>query len=168
MRSTSRTRARGQGLTEFALIVPVVILLLLGIIDFGRAIYAYNTIGNASRVGVRVAIVNQNGPGLGCVSGTNGAPANTTQVSAQDCAQQAAVALPGAVAAVTYRDITDTSNCSPVAVGCLAVVTTTYTFRPITPIISNIVGNAIVLSSMSKEPVEFVCPASGPTCIPGQ
>jgi hypothetical protein len=69
---------------------------------------------------------------------------------------------------VTYRTIDDSADCGTVQVGCLAVVKTTYTFHPITPIISNIVGNSIVLSSTSKEPVEFICPASGATCVPGQ
>ena len=52
-------RARGQGLVEFALVFPVFILLLFGIFDLGRAVYAYNTIGDAAREGARVAIVNQ-------------------------------------------------------------------------------------------------------------
>ena len=168
MNTRTRTRRGGQSLVEFALIIPVFLVMVLGIVDFGRAIYAYNTLANASRAGVRVAIVNQNVPGLGCDSGTNGAPPDTTRVSPQDCAQQAAVALPGAVASVTYRDITDSTGCSPVQVGCLAVVTTTFAFKPITPIISNIVGNSIVLSSTSKEPVEALCPLKVAPCTPGQ
>ena len=53
-------RNRGQALAEFALVFPVFFLLLMGILDFGRAIYAYNTLSNASRAAVRVAIVDQN------------------------------------------------------------------------------------------------------------
>ncbi len=163
-----RHRSHGQGLVEFALILPVLLILLLGILDFGRAIYAYNTLSNASRAGVRVAIVNQNGAGLGCVGGSNASPGDPTMTSPQDCAEQAAVVLGGATATVTYRNITDTAACSPVQVGCLAVVTTSYTFTLITPIISNIVGSSIVLSSTSKEPVEFICPQTAAVCVPGQ
>ena len=54
-----RPKERGQGLVEFALVFPVFILLLFGILDLGRAVYAYNTIGDAAREGARVAIVNQ-------------------------------------------------------------------------------------------------------------
>ena len=50
---------RGQGLVEFALVFPVIVLILFGVFDFGRAIYAYNTIANAARQGARVAAVNQ-------------------------------------------------------------------------------------------------------------
>jgi len=46
---------RSQGLTEFALIAPVILLLTFGIIDFGRAIYFWVTIQQASREAVRTA-----------------------------------------------------------------------------------------------------------------
>ena len=52
-------RPRGQALVEFALVFPVLILILLGIFEVGRAVFAYNTIGNAAREGARVAAVNQ-------------------------------------------------------------------------------------------------------------
>jgi Flp pilus assembly protein TadG len=177
MTRNRRDRSRGQGLVEFALIFPVLVLVLFGVFDFGRAIFAYNTLANAARAGVRVAIVNQNGPSLGCAGGSGGTPPDTTKVSAQDCALQAAVSLGGTTVTVSYMDITDTTACTvtggtldgrPALVGCLAVVTTTYTFHPITPIISNVVGNSIVLASTSKEPVEFVCPINLTLkCVPG-
>jgi Flp pilus assembly protein TadG len=44
-------------LVEFALILPLLLLLFLGIIEFGRTILAYNTIANAAREGVRYGIV---------------------------------------------------------------------------------------------------------------
>ena len=167
MNAPGRHASRGQSLVEFALIFPVLVLLLFGIVDFGRAIYDYNTLANAARVGVRVAIVNQNGAGTGCATGSGGTPPASTQMSAHDCAIQAAMAMGSVTATVSYMDPTDTTSCSPVQVGCLALVTTSYTFRPITPIISSIVG-AIPLSSTSTEPVEFVCPEKASTCVPGQ
>ena len=161
-------RTRGQALLEFALVFPVLVVLLFGIVDFGRAIYDYNTLANAARAGVRVAIVNQNGAGAGCATGSGATPPDTTRVSAHDCAVQAALAMGPVSASVSYRNPTDTAACSPVQVGCLAVVTITYAYRPITPVISSIVS-AIPLSSTSTEPVEFVCPINTSLqCIPGQ
>jgi len=52
-------RGRGQALVEFALVLPILLLIILGVVDFGRAVYGYNTIGNAARSGGRVAIVSQ-------------------------------------------------------------------------------------------------------------
>lgn len=162
-----RPRSRGQALVEFALIFPVLMIFLFGIVDFGRAIFDYNTLANASRAGVRVAIVNQNGAGLGCDTGSGGGQPDTTKISPHDCAVQAAIGVGLVTATVSYKDVTGTTTCSPRAVGCLAVVTTQATFQPITPIISSIVGS-IPLTSTSTEPIEFVCPISAAACVPGQ
>ena len=48
-----------EGLVEFALVLPLIILLLFAIFDFGRAVYAYSTIGNSARAALAVAIVDQ-------------------------------------------------------------------------------------------------------------
>jgi hypothetical protein len=52
-------RSRGQSsqaLIEFALISPVLLLLLFGIIDIGRAVFYYDTVNHAAREGARVAV----------------------------------------------------------------------------------------------------------------
>jgi hypothetical protein len=47
---------RSQGMTEFALIAPVILLLTFGIIDFGRGLYFYITLQQAANEGARVAV----------------------------------------------------------------------------------------------------------------
>jgi len=47
---------RSQGLTEFAIIAPIILLLTFGIIDFGRALYVYITLQQASNEGARAAV----------------------------------------------------------------------------------------------------------------
>src|SRR2546428_12939195 len=52
-------RRRGQSsqsMVEFALVAPLLLLLLFGIVDFGRVIYVYVTINQAVNEGVRTAI----------------------------------------------------------------------------------------------------------------
>lgn len=49
--------SRGQVLVELALLLPVLLLLILGIIEFGRAFYMKNTLANAVRHAARKAIV---------------------------------------------------------------------------------------------------------------
>ena len=46
-----RAQVRGQSLVEFALVLPLLILILLGILDLGRAFSAYIVITNAARDG---------------------------------------------------------------------------------------------------------------------
>jgi hypothetical protein len=50
-------RSRGQALVEFALVVPMLFLLILGIIEAGRFIFYYEMLNNATREGARYAIV---------------------------------------------------------------------------------------------------------------
>jgi len=50
-------RDRGQDLVEFALIAPVLFLILFGIIEFGVAVWSYNTMAQAAREGARAGIV---------------------------------------------------------------------------------------------------------------
>jgi Flp pilus assembly pilin Flp len=47
----------GAAGAEFALVVPLFIVLLLGVIDTGRFMYEYNLAEKATQVGARVAIV---------------------------------------------------------------------------------------------------------------
>jgi len=162
----ARRDGHGQALVEFALIFPVLVVLLFGILDFGRAIYDYNTLANAARAGVRVAVVNQNPALSGCAGGSTASPPNTATMAAPDCAIQAAIAMGSVTATVAYMDSTDQNPCAPLnaplQVGCLAEVKVTYAFHPITPIISSIVSS-ISMSSTSKQPVEFVCPVAPST-----
>lgn len=51
-----RDGQRSQALVEFALVSPVLFLLLFGVIDLGRAIFYYDTLGHAATEGARTAI----------------------------------------------------------------------------------------------------------------
>jgi Flp pilus assembly protein TadG len=46
-------KENGQGLTEFAFVVPVLLVVAFGLFDLGRAYFAVITISNASREGAR-------------------------------------------------------------------------------------------------------------------
>src|SRR4029450_9817452 len=56
-----RRRTKGQGLVEFALITPVVLLLLLVTIDFGRALYGWVVLQNSARIAANFAALNPDG-----------------------------------------------------------------------------------------------------------
>ena len=45
---------RGASAVEFALIVPVLVLLVLGIVEFGRGFQVQGTLSAAAREGVRL------------------------------------------------------------------------------------------------------------------
>ncbi len=58
--STARRLARadrGQALVEFALVAPVLLLLVVGIFEFGRAWNALQAVTDAAREGARAAVI---------------------------------------------------------------------------------------------------------------
>jgi len=59
---------RGQTMTEFALVLPILVVLLFGIIQFGIAFNNYVTLTDAVRAGARKAAVSRNllDPGAAC------------------------------------------------------------------------------------------------------
>jgi hypothetical protein len=57
-RCSGTSSERGQELVEFALLLPLLLLLLFGIIEFGIAVLAYNTISNVGREVARYGVVN--------------------------------------------------------------------------------------------------------------
>jgi hypothetical protein len=52
-----RDRERGQGLAEFALVLPLFLMMVFAVIDLGRVIWAYDNLGNGAREGARYASV---------------------------------------------------------------------------------------------------------------
>jgi Flp pilus assembly protein TadG len=106
------TRDRGAAAVEFALILPLLLLLLFGIVDFGRALNAQITITQAAREGARLDALGQ----------SNAAVVSRTQNAAFG------LDLPAA-------DVTETSVCEVGAVATAdAEVTVNYQFSFITPV----------------------------------
>jgi Flp pilus assembly protein TadG len=74
----------GSSLVEFALIFLVLMTMILGIIDFCRAAYAYHFVSNAAREATRWAAVNgETCGGDGSCNGTapmNSGPASDTDI----------------------------------------------------------------------------------------
>jgi Flp pilus assembly protein TadG len=66
-----RRDQRGTALVEFALIAPLLFLLLFGIIDFGRALNYYNEVTQLAGQGARAAAVNRNPDGTPITSGAS-------------------------------------------------------------------------------------------------
>lgn len=48
---------RGQGLVEFALVIPLFLLLVFAIVDFGMAFHSWITVTNSAREGARIGSV---------------------------------------------------------------------------------------------------------------
>jgi hypothetical protein len=49
---------KGQELAEYALVLPIVLLILMSILDLGRVVYVYSSLHNSVRDGARYGIIN--------------------------------------------------------------------------------------------------------------
>lgn len=115
---------KGQSLVETALILPFVILILMGIIDFGMMFNNYLLVSNASREGARNAAVGTSDSDIGLLV------SNITQ---------------------TLDQTRVTVNISPDQIlrkkGDEVTVTVTFNYELITPVIGAVVPSPIVLTS---------------------
>ena len=53
----ARRQEQGAAAVEFALLLPVLLSLLLGVVDLGLAVYTQSVLANASREGARAGVV---------------------------------------------------------------------------------------------------------------
>lgn len=72
-------RDKGAALVEFAILLPILLLLLMGMVEFGRAYNAQITLTQASREGVRVLAITKDS--AAAVSATENVAATTLNVS---------------------------------------------------------------------------------------
>src|SRR3954462_14142851 len=66
-----RRNERGTAVVEFALVSIPLFLLVLGIVDFGRALNYYNNLTQLAAQGARSAVVDRNPDGTGPPSATS-------------------------------------------------------------------------------------------------
>ncbi len=89
---------RGQSIVEFALVLPVLLLIITGLFDVARATWQENTLAYAAREGTRYAIVH----GSGSVDGTVVHPGYDQPVV--DAVRSAAVGVPNVSVTVSWLD----------------------------------------------------------------
>ena len=140
----------GQTLVEFALVLPVFLLLLFGLLDMGRFVYLNSTLSQAAREAARVAAVEASWLGSTDVScGTVGGPvcpANLAALRADMLAGANRMMAPfGSIAladlytncATTAAVPVTTQTCTDTQINRYVSVRVVMTFRPITPVISS-------------------------------
>ena len=117
--TTRRCRARQRGTTavEFAIVVALFLMLLLGMMEMGRMLYYWNAGVEATRLGARVA----------AVCDINDSAIKTRMQNILDI-------LPTAQISVSYAPAgCDLNTCTSVTVGVLAG-TTVATYIPFVPL----------------------------------
>jgi Flp pilus assembly protein TadG len=155
---------RAQGMVEFALLAPIFFLLLLGIIDLGRAGLFFVAGSDLARDAARYAAVYNNGTGL-----SNAAITNIMQQEAGAVGvAYANFSMPAACGTATPpKPPTPLSACQTPAADHMYLfiedvpgsphykkVSTVYAFRPITPMLNQITGTIYIVAT-SAMTVEY-------------
>ena len=138
------SRIRGQSVVEFALIVPILLLILAGAIDLGRAFYAYVAVENAAKEG---ALYGARHPL--CVDSATcptGSVTSIVQGEASNLALTTTVACRTPAGALV-QPINDCVN------GDLYVVNVTHSFRLVTPILGDLMASTLTLAATSQATV---------------
>jgi len=133
---TSRSKDRcckGQTLVEFGLVLPLILLLLLAVLDFGRGVSAYLALAHSAREGARAGIYT-----------------STTDNEIRDTVRRQALML---------GDLPESkiiiSPAFPRSSGDELQVTVTYDFDAVTPLVSAFWGGgALGMSSSARVKVE--------------
>ena len=129
----------GQGVTEMALVLIPFLLLLFGIVDLGRGIYAYNGVAEAARELARVTSVHAGEP-LGTSPETDAVLATPYAL------------VPGLEAPVfTCVDITGVAaSDDPCRPGNRVRVSVSAPFQPVTPLLIGL-GTMTIESASSMQ-----------------
>jgi PKD repeat protein len=149
----ARRRARGQSMVEFALVLPILFVLLLISIDFGRVYLGYINVQNMARIAANEAATNPEG-------WLNADPTVIASYRQQILEDARAINcdIPmsnGTLDASANPDFTGSN------VGDTATVRITCDFGVITPVISNIVGGTVQVGGEATFPVRTGMIANG-------
>ena len=159
LRARLRPRTRGQALVEFALLLPVFLLLLVVAVDFGRLFFTYIQINNAAREGANYAIHDPTNT-LAIKNQAIGEKNGQAQVGenainlATSCANEFGVSIPCSMAE------------GGAGSGSTITVTVNEPFKFLTPVIGAILGNTIQMNASATATVLGYAGSSGGS-IPG-
>jgi Flp pilus assembly protein TadG len=124
MKNSRYSALRGQTLVEFALILPVFILIAVVIFDFGRAVYYYSAVHNAAREGARYGVIHPSPADYPQIEAV--ARNYAIGLGASDITVTVANGLPETISGVNFPNPT-------------IKVTVLYDFRPVTPFVSALI-----------------------------
>ena len=128
-----REREKGQSLLELALVLPVLVIILAGVLDLGRLYYAYVAVTDAAVEGASYAAIH---------------PETSRRDEVYRRAQEASRGL------VQIDSNLVEIDCPTVASGAPITVTVSYSFTVATPLVNAMVPDGVLmLRAVSNEAI---------------
>lgn len=154
-------RQRGQGLVEFALVLPIFMIGLFGLIDGSRLVFMNSTLSQAAREGARQASVEASwlGSSEGSCNTTGGpiCPATLDVLTAHVVAAVNRMTTLGTIPSSNVYLSCDATTppsgnwtgqtCSSRTAGSYVSVRVSQSFTPITPVVGQILGTITLSGS---------------------
>lgn len=122
---------KGQSLVEFTIVLPIILLILMGILEFGIMLNCYLTLNNVSREGAR----------LGIVGGSNAEIESLIKNTSPNLNHDRLTII------ITPEEGSRKSGES-------LTVTLSYKYQVFLPIISSKIGDKIILKSQTSMRIE--------------
>ena len=143
---------RGQSLVEFAIVLPILLLLTLTALDFGRVYLGWINLQNMSRIAANLAA---NNPTAWSSGDADVLAKYQNQIRNDALATNCELPLVAGIRTAPAPVFIDrNANGATDDIGDAASVSLSCTFNLITPGIKNIVGNSLTVSSSSVFPVK--------------
>jgi Flp pilus assembly protein TadG len=141
---------RAQSLVEFSLLLPLMLLIITGLIDVGRAVWEENTLAYAAREGTRFLIVHgstgaplpDGTPGATDPTGEAGCPTVCPTQWAKNVVTSAAIGVPNVTVTVTWPTNKGPTPCNDR--NCPVIVDASAPFVPLPS--QYLMGNAFQIT----------------------
>jgi Flp pilus assembly protein TadG len=138
---------RGSSLIEYGVVLVVMMTMIFGLIDFGRAMYAYHFVSNAAREGTRYAMVR----GSTCNSNLSGCPVQSSSDVLAYLQNVPAGIDPSQLSVNATWNPNNSPSCpvseSIYSPGCVVEVQVSYNFSFLLPFVPR---NTVVMQSSSQ------------------
>lgn len=158
---------RGQGLVEFALILPLLVLFVLIAIDFGRIYFSYVQISNAAREAANYGSLNPTDWDGTQNNGIYTAAARETNVQSQNGEQVGGFTIPQPVCKNPAGTVIACSgSTSGGGSGNTITVTVVEQFSFLTPLVNNFFSNNFKMSTSATSTVLGYVASAGATPPP--
>ena len=158
---------RGQSLVEFALILPLLLILLMAVFDVGRLVFAYNNVSNAAREAGRTAIVNQTPATIREKAAQQATMLGLPTTDPGGCPSDGGPTSANDGTCLAFLNGAGSGSCSTPAVGCMAVVSVKWQYKTLIPLVGDLLG-PVAVSATTRQVVESLCANDVPKLCPSR